>query len=211
MKPIIAIDCDGVLTDNRPVWKAHFAEHRCGKPHADEPSTTDWNCWRNLCRKCWDDVLHLPEILTAHRLRPDVRESLARLSAHARLTLITSRPLSVESTTNEWLEEKDIRRYFHSVILADDKRTVCDQIRALALIDDAPHNLIALNGSRTIPVIYDSAYNQHLFAAGNLPALRVSSWKQAYTALMYIVAAASPDLSKELILEQVPVTAGSTR
>jgi 5'(3')-deoxyribonucleotidase len=190
-RPIIAIDCDGVLTDNFGVWGNHFQRQKCGKLHAGKPEKYTWDAWEDICKDCWHDVIHDREIMLSHELKPGVVHALDFLSSIADLHLITSRPESTGETTSEWLFWQDIYSYFKGVHLCHNKRELCDKLGVIALLDDGPHNLLALKGSNTIPVIFDADYNKHI------EGIRVHNWKEAYIKLGIIILENSLDMPND--------------
>ena len=181
IRPVIAIDCDGVLTDNYKVWSQHFDRRLCGRDHANMPTEFTWDCWKELCRKCWDGVLHRADVLYRHEPRPFVLGALNRLSQIADLHVVTSRPQSTEEITQNWLFWNGLLQYFSGVTIADDKRSACQELRAIALLDDAPRNLYVLEGSSTEPVIYNAPYNQEM------KGIRVFDWLDAERVLKDLV------------------------
>lgn len=188
MKPKIAIDCDGVLTDTEKTWQQHYSRGLCGVDHGSNPPDNTWARWKNLCKKCFDAVLHREDVLYAHEpITYQLEWFICGLSKLADLHVVTSRPKEQEEITANWLFWKGLFPYFKGVhaVGHGGKREFLEQNGFAALLDDGPPNIIELQSgtpSSVVPVIFDAHYNQHL------QGLRAYGWQDAYSILTDVAA-----------------------
>ena len=173
-KPVLGIDLDGVLVDTDYGWQEYFGKKFCGLEHPARPTTDGWDKWKVLCRKCWDDVLHTPDIITSHPIMPGAHAALVSLSTHFRLLALTSRNAIDGPWTKQWLEDHGIMDLFETVIHFDDKNLILTSYNAVAHIDDSPDKLEKLAETKVLPIIFDQPYNQMVTNG-----VRVMDWKEA--------------------------------
>jgi 5'(3')-deoxyribonucleotidase len=161
-QPVLGIDIDGVLADSDAGWTCYFAQRNCGRDHDARPTTWEWDCWKNLCGKCWDHVLHAPEEITGLPVMIGAREALWKLMLQFRLIAVTSRSPKDAPHTMEWLRRMYLESFFETVIHFDDKRLILEHYNAVAHVDDAPGKIESLAGSSVLPIIFDAPYNRHV-------------------------------------------------
>jgi 5'(3')-deoxyribonucleotidase len=176
---VLGIDIDGVLANSDAGWTNYFAQRNCGRDHAARPTTWEWDCWKNLCSKCWDHVLHAPDEITNLPLMDGARAALWTLVPHFRLIAVTSRSPKDAPHTKAWLEHNILAGFFETVIHFDDKRSILEHYDAIAHIDDAPGKIESLYGSKVMPIIFDAPYNTHV------KGLRAYGWHDAVDILLH--------------------------
>jgi 5'(3')-deoxyribonucleotidase len=189
MRPVVAIDCDGVLTDGPPVWDRYFAENRCGKNHPVVYDPTDWYRYDKLCKECWTHCLTQPDILYVHNPRYDAAIFLPILARQFDLWMVTARPQVAADITNNWLSRNGLKEHFKGSVFTDDKKSVCESLKAFALVEDGPHNIESLIGSGTYPVIWDYPYNRGQQFVG---VQRVTNWAEATSAILDVATGRVP-------------------
>lgn len=157
----IAVDIDGVLLDNDPLWKRVYETGGgCGKPHADMTPPPTWEYYPDICKPCYDKCLKDPEVLVGHEPILGAVAGLTLLRDHFDLWVVTTRPSEAEGPTLRWLHNHGVWPLVQDIVLSDNKRGVCDELNASFLIDDSPKNIRSLEGSATTPVVFDAPYNQ---------------------------------------------------
>lgn len=187
-RPVVGIDCDGVIVDNAPVWDRYISEGRCGAgSHAVVYDPTDWDRYAKICKECFHECLTNPNLLYVQPPRPDADYFLGVLSSAFELWLITSRPDGTESVTKDWLFLHGLKRHFAGMVWTNDKKKVCESLGAFAMLEDAAHNLEPLVGSGVHPICWNYPYNQ------SLPGLtRVNSWAEATKAIFTVASGLVP-------------------
>lgn len=178
-KPVLGIDIDGVLADTDVGWAAYFSRNKCGTIHAASPSKYYWDNWKDLCKECFDKVLHTPECIHSIPVMQDAEDALLRLYSQYRLIVVTSRDPSDAIPTQQWLKWHRLLPYFETVIHFDDKRSILEHYGAVAHIDDAPGKIESLKGSTVQPIIFDAPYNQ------DVQGKRVRGWMEATEYLLF--------------------------
>ena len=181
-KPVLAIDCDGVLLDTEWAWSEHYKRNLCGNNHGGTPPDDTWERWEKLCKPCFRQVLKRQDVLYAHKPRHALDHYLGQLAERADLCVVTSRPIEVVDVTANWLFWHGLLPYFKKgVFTTSKKREVCEELGATALLDDAPHNIEQLQGSPVVPVLWDAIYNQ------DVKAWRVHNWADATHFLLHVI------------------------
>lgn len=186
-KPVVGIDCDGVLVDNALMWDRYLSEGRCGTKHPVVYDPTDWNRYDKVCKKCFKDLLFTPELLYAVTPRPDAEPFLKILSKQFELWLITSRPESTAEATKNWLFWNGLYPYFTGTVFSTNKKEVCESMGAIAMLDDAPHTLETLVDSGVHPICWGFPYNAHLRGM-----TRVYNWSEATSAIIEVATGLVP-------------------
>lgn len=191
-KQVVAIDCDAVLTDNAAVWDRYIAENRCGGNHPVVYDPTDWDRYQKLCPTCFKACLTDPAILYTCQVREEVYEALPILASTFDLWVVTNRPEGTFDVTRNWLSWTGISKYLVGMTYASDKRTVCESIGAIALLDDGPANILGLQGSSVHPIIYDFPYNSPSVIGFNVEGTRVRDWFEATKAIFEVATGLVP-------------------
>ncbi len=175
---ILGVDLDGVCADYEQGLRLFLSADRGVGPESLPPAE-HWS----LAGSGWFDTeqeyssahdravgsgmfAHLPVI-------PDAAQTLSQLSKDGvRIRIITHRLLRpgfhrrVVADTVGWLEDSHIP--FWDLCFVADKTTVgCD-----LLIDDGPHNLLAMHVAGLPVLAFDQRYNRHV------PGPRVHSWAE---------------------------------
>lgn len=178
MRPVLAIDVDGVLTDHRTKWIEHYRKKE--KEHNHKPFdeahdwAEQWDYFKTTCQECFRYCLTHPDVICGHVLYPDVLDILTKLSEFCDLHVVTKRPEEVENSTQVWLAWNQIHPLFKSINFTRDKNLVLQEIGADVLLDDSPEVLVhALETTKTLPVTYAAPYNATL---GLQPVVR--DWKE---------------------------------
>lgn len=180
MKPVIGIDLDSVLCDPLVTWARVFRERRCGTHDrsVEIPVNMVWDFWEKWCPSCWWYCLHSSEVLMSHPPLPLMRSYVRRLERYAELHVITSRSCLTHQTTLDWLAYQGMDEYFALVVSTQNKAEAVRVSGAIALLDDAPHNILSVEQQTSaVPIIMDMPYNRHL------PHKRVLNWSEAFTVL----------------------------
>lgn len=175
---VLGVDVDGVCADYERGLRRFLSAERGVDPESLPPAA-HWS----LVDSGWFDTE--PEYSSAHDravqagmfahlpVITDAAQTLSKLSDDGvRIRIITHRLLRpgfhrrVVADTVGWLEDSHIP--FWDLCFVSDKTTVgCD-----LLIDDGPHNLLALSAAGRPVLIFDHLYNRHV------PGPRVHSWAE---------------------------------
>jgi 5'(3')-deoxyribonucleotidase len=186
-RQVVAIDCDGVIVDNIPVWDRYISEGRCGVKHAVVYDPTDWDRYGKICKECFHECLTNPNLLYVQTPRPDAGYFLGVLSSVFDLWLVTARPKGTETVTADWLFLNGLDRHFVGMVYEGNKKEFCEKVGAIALLEDAAHNLEPLIGSGVHPICWNQPYNQKLTGL-----TRVNSWAEATKAIFNVASGRVP-------------------
>ena len=176
----IGVDMDGVLIHNDPTWKeyydSNFHAHNHRELHVGAPPT--WDYIYDLCPTCFSEVVNSPTILAQSVPMPGVRSGVRRLSRlrddngdRVELWLVSHREPELTEVATSVIERFGVLRYFTSLQWSwCPKLETCRRDKISILIDDAPKNILSLQGTEVTPVIMNWPYNS------NLKGLRAYSW-----------------------------------
>jgi uncharacterized HAD superfamily protein len=161
VNPAIGIDLDGCIIDNDVVWVRYMNKGACGRRHpVPHPTSQRWDYLQDICEVCFDFCLKDSDIVLSHNPRLDAMVFLDRAQSELDLHLITSRPREANEATLVWLDKWDMLKFFKSVTITSDKRKECAQRGLAMLVDDAPHNMLSVKGTATVPLIFDRPWNR---------------------------------------------------
>lgn len=182
----LGIDLDGVLVDNYSVWTAYYKEMANKGHHAHfewaEGNAPIWDYFQPVCKKCWDDCLHLDRFICNYEPKTEALLTLRALDTLGiELHLITSRPADVAPQTIDWAN-KHFPGIFKSTTVTFEKVQVAKELKLDAMLDDAPHNIQAFNEAKIDILIWDMPYNQ------GLPGIRIKSWDDLFNTVIYMAA-----------------------
>jgi len=108
-------------------------------------------------------------------------DALETLRLRHTVTLVTARSGDMADLTALWLLSWGFPRL--PVVHWTDKAAACQSLRADVLIEDGPHNALAVATSGTPVILFDRAYNRHV----EHPLIRrVSGWADALPLLEFI-------------------------
>lgn len=170
----LTIDIDGVLVNNFVIWKDYFNSQAIAHNHnlitcSDSPC---WDFFHDICKKCWNHVLHDLSIVGNYKLVDGALDVLSFLKFLGfDLTILTSRPKDVKDETIAWCS-RELGLLITEVIVSDDKVGVASSLGAKYHVDDAPKHIIPMAESPVKCIIWDHPYNV------NYAGPRVSSWPQ---------------------------------
>lgn len=169
MKPLVAVDLDGVVVNFVAAYD-RWVEHHAGH----EPLTAgrwDWYIdypdggalWAEFWRR---DRHHAEQAFTEARPVPYALNALHALEPVARITFVTHRPAWLEPVTRAWLDDHDLP---HPLVHATDKADHPGDLH----VDDHPATVAALLDAGLNAWCFDTPWNRdHV----DLP--RVHGWPE---------------------------------
>jgi 5'(3')-deoxyribonucleotidase len=172
-KPILLLDCDGVLADLHTIWyEQHNAECRiCTEPLTYNKVVT-WDVHKYCA--CGTDIyryLAHPELWLRPRPIPLARAAVKRLTAITRPVVVTSIASSlgpqVRAARVHWVRKHFPMIAAHDIVIADKKDSVFGDI----LVED---RTATLNSHRAEGICIAHPWNQ------DYQGTRVADWKEAY-------------------------------
>jgi uncharacterized HAD superfamily protein len=193
-KPVLAVDFDDVIAGFNQAFTDHCREHYGTNVPYESIFTYDMELLYGATR---EEIRR--RVLFSHYYHDTIEpidgaiESLSRLSEHFRLELVTSRCESIKEITLAW-KERHIPGLFaaahftngFATLFPERKRTkasLCREIGAVALIDDATAHAVEVVGQVGIPVyLPDRPWNRN----ADLPegVTRVYGWQEIERSLL---------------------------
>lgn len=172
----LTIDIDGVLVNNFVIWKEYFNSKYVEHNHPYKIKAQDsphWDYFTEICKKCWNHVLHDKEMVSSYELVEGALDVLGFLKQIGfDLYILTSRPKDVTDTTKQWVVDK-FGLLVTDTFVTDDKVTACHEVGAKYHVDDAPKHIIKFQEQdKTKIIIWDHPYNQ------TYKGPRVATWPQ---------------------------------
>jgi len=196
-KPVIAVDIDDVLVPHAESFIRMFNEKygtqlTLADNHSVDPRVFGVETIEEAVRRV-QSLIHTPEFLAGEPTEEAV-EALRKLSENYNLAVVTARDTIIEKVTRDWLDE-----YFSEIVneahftarynlegKSRPKAEVCQEIGAIALIDDSPVNAIEVARSGTKVLLFgDYPWNQKYEQVPGIT--RVKNWQEV---LEYFDAAA---------------------
>lgn len=164
---IIALDCDGILSDLMPYWLSFY-----NREYGDSLTARDCLSWdthtvvRPECGTRIYNYLKEPGFFRNVPLIPGSVDGVRRLcEASHDIVVVTDTPAEGVVDRLAWLRE-------HFPCIPPKNYAITrrkDLIVADLLVDDAPHNILM---AKCPAVVFDHPYNQHV------PGPRVRDWSQ---------------------------------
>ncbi|MFT7644574.1 MAG: putative HAD superfamily protein [Candidatus Paceibacteria bacterium] len=184
-KPIIAVDFDDVVADFNRAFLVHHNENFGTDVAYSDITTFDLGLVYGI-----DDQTFVDRVVNFCRtfqetIKPidDIQSNILELSKIYDLQIVTSRWDTLDQVTQNWVD-KWFPETFSAIHFVNkhpsekrqSKSPVCKNIGALALIDDALHNVTDAAESGLMAILMDRPWNQ-----GQLPAgvVRVHTWTEA--------------------------------
>lgn len=187
-KPILLIDCDGVLADlsdlfkslNR-VFRTNHKFENCNKYHLHQI----WNVSPEEMDKAFDEIESFFSFEDSLPVKFS-QEAIDLLSNLFEIKVLTARRPAHEDLTKRWLKKYfgEIEVIFarsnsnrHGNKAKESKIDVCLKTNAYGLIEDNPHELeeLAKATPRTKAICIELPYNRHLRKQKNI---FVGDWKK---------------------------------
>ncbi|WP_433617098.1 5' nucleotidase, NT5C type [Paenibacillus cellulositrophicus] len=89
---------------------------------------------------------------------PQAIQTLASLSKHHNISIITARPTQFRDVTVKWLEHYSVP--YNNIVFIEDKLKECMKLQVEVMIDDGPHYAEEF-AQKSMPVIlYEQPYNR---------------------------------------------------
>lgn len=160
----IAVDFDDVLCHyTRGVIEWHNKMYGTDTKFTDLTSTLFkpyWKCeWPEVRERIalyskTLDYLTLP-------MTDGAREGLRQLTLLGyKIIIVTARDLSTQAVTEQWLQNNGLDGYVTGIYFTSDKLKVCQEMNAIALIDDSPSHIMKCSSlPHTILFNYNNSYN----------------------------------------------------
>lgn len=188
-RQVIAIDFDDVIaTFNRAYIEHHNRVHQVPRIEYDLVDSYDFTevygvdaetmakRVRTFCLMHHDDIVPWK----------GVKEALAALSQDRELHVVTSRCESLTEVTEAWLVKHDLRQYFASLHFTNgfgslyperrrSKSSVCTEIGARVLIEDAAHNAAEVANTGVLVLLPDRPWNRGFAHRG---IVRFNEWNE---------------------------------
>lgn len=163
----IGLDLDGVLCHNLPFWNIYFNANKDRHDHhgiiADE--APDWSYYHDICKKCFDDVLHDPLVIknyVPYDGAPDMYKFLSTYYGHmADFRFITARPKDAEQVSIDWVYKWfSPREDGHCFVVQGKKGLFSKENGYHLVVDDSPIQIVDYQEHGTNVIIRDQPYNQ---------------------------------------------------
>ena len=176
----IGIDIDGTVNNFQ-----NIAAKYLNLEYGIKWDETDYNLYPNM------NVKEIHAFMDKYRLKfvdevepledsQDVIREL--LGAKNQIFFITARDYLVAEDTMQWLRMHGFC-YTDVLFNCGNKVEACKWKEVDIMIDDAPHNLMALNKNKIPYIIYDQKYNQDIYGEE----FRAKSWKDIYNYLTFLM------------------------
>lgn len=174
----IGIDMDNVIIMSwwKPYYDSFFEEHAHNEPYRDPPPT--WKYVQELCNVCYAHIVNDPQLLKESPPMPGMIQGINNIREH-NLHLISHRSTNLLPVVKAKMKRYGILEAFSTINVGwEPKLQTCRNLGVDVLIDDAPHNIEALKGTETTPLVFNHKYNLYI---KNVK--RVNGWVEIPAAL----------------------------
>lgn len=190
-RPVLAVDSDDVVKAFNIAFSQYMGEVT-GRQLAYEDLYTFR--FKELYQMSKDEVMAHVRVFCHHhhdRIEPvsGVLAGLAALAPHFDQQIVTARSESIRDITIDWHIKNETSQYFSRFHFTNEgsKTATCQQIGAVAIIDDAIHNVVDAAKVGIPGILFDKPWNQ--CDDRELPGLvtRVYSWPQVVEEAMKLL------------------------